>query len=310
MHFPRVHWSEGMFLVPQHFQAADAHWDETVRQRGQWDLPYYYGLHRIEISQTALESKRFQLNVCEARFRDGASVSFTGVGPGVAGGTVGAAATALPAIGLDVPPDRTLGDLGTPVAFELARQLRRAPKVIAQELASRLDGLAGIRAEATGSGYLNFFLDRRAFLLERLTEPPAPAVQTGKTIVQHTAINPNKAAHVGHLRNMILGAAVCSLLEAAGYDVVRTNYPGDTGLHVIKWMWNYLRNHAGEQPPEDRIRWMGDLYAEANRMLEENPEFETEMRGLFASARAIATRCASPPDRFAGMACLRFPISR
>lgn len=102
MHFPRVHWSEGMFLVPQHFQAADAHWDETVRQRGQWDLPYFYGVHRIEISQTALESKRFQLNACEARLRDGTSVTYgAGMGPGAPSDTVGAAAAALPAIGLE-----------------------------------------------------------------------------------------------------------------------------------------------------------------------------------------------------------------
>lgn len=102
MHFPRVHWSEGMFLVPQHFQAADAHWDEAIRQRGQWDGPYYYGVHRIEISPTALESKRFQLNVCEARFKDGACISYgAGMGPGQPSTTVGAAAAALPAVGLE-----------------------------------------------------------------------------------------------------------------------------------------------------------------------------------------------------------------
>lgn len=102
MHFPRVHWSEGMFLVPQHFQAADAHWDEAIRQRGQWDLPYHYGVHRIEFSATALENKRIQLNVCEVRFKDGACVSYgAGMGPGAPDATAGAAATALPAVGLE-----------------------------------------------------------------------------------------------------------------------------------------------------------------------------------------------------------------
>ncbi len=102
MHFPRVHWSEGMFLVPQHFQAADAHWDEAIRQRGHWDVPYHYGVHRIEFSVTALENKRIQLNVCEARFRDGACVSYgAGMGPGVPDASAGAAASALPSVGLE-----------------------------------------------------------------------------------------------------------------------------------------------------------------------------------------------------------------
>lgn len=102
MHFPRVHWSEGMFLVPQHFQAADAHWDEAIRQRGEWDTPYHYGVHRIEFSVTALENKIVQLNVCEARFKDGTCVSYgAGMGPEVPGTSAGAAASALPSVGLE-----------------------------------------------------------------------------------------------------------------------------------------------------------------------------------------------------------------
>src|SRR5688572_14978629 len=108
-----------------------------------------------------------------------------------------------PPLVLEYPPNRDLGDLGTPAAFELARRLRKAPRAIAQEVAAAFGTLPGIRQVAAApNGYLNFFLERPAFLLARLSSPP-PAVNAGvgKAIVEHTAINPNKAAHIGHLRN-------------------------------------------------------------------------------------------------------------
>src|SRR5437868_7280867 len=112
-------------------------------------------------------------------------------------------AGASPTIVLEYPPNRDLGDLGTPVAFELARRLRKAPRAIAQEIAGAFGSLEGIRkVSAAPNGYLNFFLERRDFLVARLSpdralEAPHPG---GKAIVEHTAINPNKAAHIGHLR--------------------------------------------------------------------------------------------------------------
>ena len=106
---------------------------------------------------------------------------------------------ALPAIALEYPPNRDLGDLGTPVAFELARRLRKAPRAIAQEIAGAFGRLEGIRAvSAAPNGYLNFFLERRSFLLDRLSPAAPPAPGAAKAIVEHTAINPNKAAHIGH----------------------------------------------------------------------------------------------------------------
>lgn len=105
----------------------------------------------------------------------------------------------------------------------------------------------------------------------------------GETImVEFSQPNTHKAFHVGHLRSAILGDALCRILEAAGYQVVRANYYGDIGLHVIKWLWNYMKYHAGEHPSRDITRWMGDLYAEANRRLEADPSLEAEVRELYA----------------------------
>ncbi len=147
----------------------------------------------------------------------------------------GLAPAEQPAIAIEYAPNRALGDLAVPVAFELARRLRKAPRAIAQELATSLGAVDGFaRIEAAPNGYLNCFLDRAAFLTSRLRpQPPAsrPADE-GKTIVEHTAINPNKAAHIGHIRNSALGDTLVRVLRFRGVPVEVQNYIDDTGVQV------------------------------------------------------------------------------
>jgi arginyl-tRNA synthetase len=139
-------------------------------------------------------------------------------------------------IAIESPPNRALGDLGTPVAFDLARRLRQAPRQIAQEIATAFGALEGVaRVEAAPNGYLNVFLDREAFLLSRLGVVPllhAPRAAGGKAIVEHTAINPNKAAHIGHVRNSCLGDTLGRVLRFRGTPVEIQNYIDDTGVQV------------------------------------------------------------------------------
>jgi arginyl-tRNA synthetase len=138
-----------------------------------------------------------------------------------------------PAIAIEYPPNRTLGDLGTPVAFELARRLRKAPRAIAQEIAGAFGASEGIaRVAAAPNGYLNVFLDRRGFLMERLSAAAPTRPAAGKAIVEHTAINPNKAAHIGHLRNSALGDTLVRVLRFRGVPVEVQNYIDDTGVQV------------------------------------------------------------------------------
>jgi arginyl-tRNA synthetase len=139
-----------------------------------------------------------------------------------------------PAIVIDVPPTRTLGDLAVPVAFELARRLRQAPRAIAKQIADALGPIEGVaRIEATPSGYLNFFLDRQLLTSRWLHGGAARAADAGaKVIVEHTAINPNKAAHIGHLRNATLGDTLVRLLRFQGRSVEVQNYIDDTGVQV------------------------------------------------------------------------------
>jgi arginyl-tRNA synthetase len=137
-------------------------------------------------------------------------------------------------ISIEIPPRRALGDLAVPLAFELARRLRKAPRVIAQEVASGLGAIDGIdRVEAAPNGYVNLFIDRRAALSRWLAAGETPEADPAwKTIVEHTAINPNKAAHIGHLRNAALGDAFGRLLRFLGRTVEIQNYIDDTGVQV------------------------------------------------------------------------------
>ncbi len=182
--------------------------------------------------------------------------------------------------------------------FQLAAQEARSGKKVnvpqrAGELAGLFAAHIGVpegfsRVEAV-KGYLNLYFSSSEYsrrvidtVLDEGADFGRGASKGQRVMVEYSNPNTHKPLHVGHLRNMILGAAICNILEWAGYDVVRVNYPGDTGLHVIKWIWNYQKYHAGEQPPDDKIRWMGDLYAEATKRLDDNPEMEEEMRALFS----------------------------
>ncbi len=141
---------------------------------------------------------------------------------------------AIAEMALEMPPRRALGDIAVPVAFALARRLRKAPRAIAQELAGALGPIDGVtRVEAAPNGYLNFFLDRAYWVQQWMGAQGAQAApDAGKTIVEHTAINPNKAAHIGHLRNAALGDAFGRVLRFQGRAVEIQNYIDDTGVQV------------------------------------------------------------------------------
>lgn len=195
-----------------------------------------------------------------------------------------------PPVVLEYPPRRSLGDLATPVAFELARRVRKPPRQIAQELVEALASIAGVaRIDPTANGYINVYLDRPAFLRARLAAPPgargaaagvlpAAAALGEKVIVEHTAINPNKAAHVGHLRNAALGDTLARLLRFAGATVEVQNYIDDTGVQVADVVVG-LRELEGrtladvealaERPRFDHYCW--DLYARVTEWYEADP---------------------------------------
>jgi arginyl-tRNA synthetase len=202
----------------------------------------------------------------------------------------------LATIPLEIPPDLKFGELATPIAFELARKLRKAPKIIAQEIIAALGPLPGFSSfEVAGAGYINARLDRAAEVHATATVdsqvpkagPGAPMVHS---LVEHTSINPNKAAHIGHLRNAILGDTFVRLLRAAGQKVDVQNYIDNTGVQVADVVVGFLHllgKSAAEvrelleelRRKEQRIDFFcWDLYARTSQWYTSGSAEENEAR--------------------------------
>ena len=187
----------------------------------------------------------------------------------------------VPPFSVEVPPNRSLGDLGVTVAFQLARTVRKAPRAIAAELASAVGTIPGVtKVVAAPNGYLNLYLDRAAFLRERVrgTVAPEPAAAE-KTIVEHTAINPNKAAHIGHLRNAALGDTLGRALQFRGTPVEIQNYIDDLGVQVADIIVGFRdlegRDLDGVRQIADSTRfdyYCWDLYSRVTEWYDESPD--------------------------------------
>jgi arginyl-tRNA synthetase len=189
------------------------------------------------------------------------------------------------------PPKIELGELALPVAFDLARKVKRPPREIAQELAADAGSIAGIgKVDVAGGGYLNFHLDRAAITKElargiserNFGRTAAPDV-TGKTIVEHTNINPNKAAHIGHLRNAAMGDSFVRCLRFLGHQVEVQNYLDNTGVQVADVVVG-LENMLGKTLAEvaavegkfDYFCW--DVYAKVSEYYQQ-AEDNKKLRG-------------------------------
>ncbi|MGC2671894.1 MAG: arginine--tRNA ligase [Candidatus Acidiferrum sp.] len=191
---------------------------------------------------------------------------------------------------LDRPPKIEMGEAASPVCFELAKRLKKAPRIIAQEIANGLGEIEGVaRVEVAGAGYLNFFFDRAAFWRdaqrEAASHQPAQLRSSGKVIVEHTSINPNKAAHIGHVRNAVLGDTMARILRHAGHAVQVQNYIDNTGVQVADVVIGFLDMErltpvsvkmAATQPRFDYFCW--DLYAKVTHFLEEDKLRAAELR--------------------------------
>jgi arginyl-tRNA synthetase len=144
---------------------------------------------------------------------------------------------ALANLVVELPPKIEFGEMALPVAFELAKRLKKAPRAIAQELQAALAETPGVAAvEIAGAGYLNVKLDRAAMVRRMAADEHAVVGGSGFRLVEHTSINPNKAAHVGHLRNAILGDSFARMLKPdeykPGYEIGVQNYIDNTGVQV------------------------------------------------------------------------------
>lgn len=186
-------------------------------------------------------------------------------------------------VNIEQPRQSDLGEMAVPAAFQLAKQLRQAPKKIAAELVDEIGPIQGVaRMEVAGNGYINLRLDRGAYGAALLRGDWEAAADTGgKIIVEHTNINPNKAAHIGHLRNATLGDTFVRMLRARGQRVEVQNYIDNTGVQVADVVvgFRYLENKTAADvkallaDPAVRFDYYcWDLYARTSSYYKENPD--------------------------------------
>ena len=215
------------------------------------------------------------------------------------------------AIVIEQPKQPEFGELALPAAFSLAKQLRKPPRKIADDLVAAMPPIPGVaRLEVAGNGYINVRFDRAAYgaaLLGAKTARPEAPPRPGKIIVEHTNINPNKAAHIGHLRNAVLGDTFVRMLRARGRLVEVQNYIDNTGVQVADVVVGF---HYLEKKTPDDVRaliddpairfdyYCWDLYAGVSRYYEEHPE---ALKWRAETLHAIEAGAASPLVQLATM---------
>ena len=186
----------------------------------------------------------------------------------------------LAKVAFQYPPSVALGDLALTAPFDLAKSLKRKPRDIGEQLAAALPNGEVRKAEVAGGGYVNLFLDRGAFVHDlhaSLAGERRPAAVPGMVVVEHTSINPNKAAHIGHLRNAVLGDSFVRVLKSRGRQVGIQNYIDDTGVQVADVVVGF--RHLERKGLEEIERIPGrfdfycwDLYARVGDFYASSPD--------------------------------------
>ncbi|MGO9403746.1 MAG: arginine--tRNA ligase [Terriglobales bacterium] len=199
----------------------------------------------------------------------------------------------MPNIVVEQPPKIEFGEYALPIAFDLARKVRKPPRKIAEEIIAGVGAIPGFeKFEVAGAGYINVRVNR-AELATALAadQSPAPDVPGGKVLVEHSSINPNKAAHIGHLRNAILGDTFVRLLRFAGREVDVQNYIDNTGVQVADVVVGFLHieqklraqiEALAAAPRFDYLCW--DLYARVSHWYEED---QAHLQARAATLHAI-----------------------
>jgi arginyl-tRNA synthetase len=187
----------------------------------------------------------------------------------------------LAQIVIEQPPKVDMGEYALPLAFELAKKLRKPPRKIAEEIVNGIGPIEGFeKLELAGAGYINARVNRGQFAAAVASDEKLPSdIPSGKILVEHSSINPNKAAHIGHLRNAILGDTYVRLLRYAGREVDIQNYIDNTGVQVADVVVGFLHlekksraeiERLSREPRFDYLCW--DIYARVSQWYEQDKQ--------------------------------------
>ncbi len=165
---------------------------------------------------------------------------------------------------------------GSAVGFQLRRNgVPGNPQEIAERVASAVPPLPQLERVEAVSGYVNFYVDKNWYSNRVLSQALAQGKEYGcwpdkgeRVMVEYANLNTHKSMHVGHLRNVVLGAAIYNILKCNGFDTVGATYIGDIGMHVIRVLWGYLNFYKGHEPTTNRGAWLEKIYVEATSRLE------------------------------------------
>jgi arginyl-tRNA synthetase len=185
---------------------------------------------------------------------------------------------------IEIPKDSKLGDFAFP-CFVLAKEMKKNPIEIAKELSIKINSDDFERIEAKGP-YVNFFLDKSDLALDVLNKIQKEKESYGsskkekkKIMIEFSQANTHKAFHVGHIRGTSLGESLSRIFEFQGNKVIRTNYQGDTGMHVAKWIWCYQKYHSKDRLRDDES-WVASIYVDAVKKLAENEHLQEEVNEI------------------------------
>nr|MQY60253.1 arginine--tRNA ligase [bacterium] len=181
-------------------------------------------------------------------------------------------------------PQQKMGDLALTFPFQLAKKMKKEPRKLALEIIPLLSPLEGVeKIEAAGPGYINLFLEREKFFSNQLHSIGQTSLspEEKKIIIEHTNINPNKAAHIGHLRNACLGDTLGRCLKYKGENVEIQNYIDDTGVQVADVVFGFMELEKKSLSQIKKIKekfdyYCWDLYVRVSSYLENNPQTETK----------------------------------
>jgi arginyl-tRNA synthetase len=199
---------------------------------------------------------------------------------------------AIERIVIEQPPNVRFGEYALPLAFEMAKKLRKAPRKIAEEIVAGVGAIEGFeKFEVAGAGYINARVNRAALAMRLVKDEESQAeAPAGKILVEHSSINPNKAAHIGHLRNAILGDTFVRLLQYAGRKVDVQNYIDNTGVQVADVVVGFQHLEKKSRPEIEQLTkklrfdyYCWDLYARVSQWYDQSADHKkTRLETLHA----------------------------
>ncbi|MFW9803203.1 MAG: arginine--tRNA ligase [Candidatus Thorarchaeota archaeon] len=204
---------------------------------------------------------------------------------------------------LEIPPDAKLGDIATTISFRLAKQRKENPAKIAAEISKKLD--SAVKEEPlidrvdTKGPYINLFLSRGHLAdvvirtVERSDENygKSDEFQGNRALMEYPAVNPSKPWHIGHTRNAVLGDTLGNVLEAAGYDVIRTDYINNLGLQIAQLVWKLMKDKPSPRD-EKYDHFLGHLYVGVHEAFEKDKKVEGEIRAVARDLESLESEAA------------------